>query len=121
MGDVFRGRNQNVIASVDSNKISTQEFINYINRLNLNDEQINSFINNCKSRGVDLKWFGDEKPVAYTSRYDSWKYLDNIPRLANTLRILAKTFDMRIPLTFTVQDCNIISKIIIEELQKVQN
>ena len=40
MGDVFRGGNQNVIASVDSNKISTQEFINYINRLNLNKEQI---------------------------------------------------------------------------------
>ncbi len=40
MGDVFRGGNQNVIATVDSNKISTQEFINYINRLNLNKEQI---------------------------------------------------------------------------------
>ena len=40
MGDVFRGGNQNVIATVDSNKISTQEFVNYINRLNLNEEQI---------------------------------------------------------------------------------
>ena len=40
MGDVFRGGNQNVIASVDSKKISTQEFINYINRLNLSDEQV---------------------------------------------------------------------------------
>ncbi len=40
MGDVFRGGNQNVIATVDSNKISTQEFINYINQLNLNEEQV---------------------------------------------------------------------------------
>jgi peptidyl-prolyl cis-trans isomerase D len=40
MGDVFRGGNQNVVASVDSSKISTQEFVNYINRLNLNEEQI---------------------------------------------------------------------------------
>jgi len=40
MGDVFRGGNQNVVATVDSNKISTQEFINYINRLNLSEEQI---------------------------------------------------------------------------------
>jgi peptidyl-prolyl cis-trans isomerase D len=40
MGDVFRGGNQNVIATVDSNKISTQEFVNYINRLNLSEEQI---------------------------------------------------------------------------------
>ena len=40
MGDVFRGGNQNVIATVDSKKISTQEFMNYINRLNLNEEQV---------------------------------------------------------------------------------
>ena len=40
MGDVFRGGNQNVVATVDSNKISTQEFVNYINRLNLNKEQV---------------------------------------------------------------------------------
>ncbi len=42
MGDVFRGGNQNVVATVGSKKISTQEFVNYINRLNLNDEQIKS-------------------------------------------------------------------------------
>ena len=35
MGDIFRGCNQNVIATVDSEKIGTQEFINYLNRLNL--------------------------------------------------------------------------------------
>ena len=35
MGDIFRGGNQNVIATVDSEKIGTQEFINYLNRLNL--------------------------------------------------------------------------------------
>ena len=40
MGDVFRGGNQNVVATVDSNKISTQEFVNYINRLKLSDEQV---------------------------------------------------------------------------------
>ena len=40
MGDVFRGGNQNVIATIDSKKINTQEFVNYLNRLNLNDQQI---------------------------------------------------------------------------------
>ncbi len=40
MGDVFRGGNQNVIASIDSEKISTQEFVEYLRRLNLNEEQI---------------------------------------------------------------------------------
>ena len=40
MGDVFRGGNQNVIATIDSKKISTQEFMNYLNRLNLNEEEM---------------------------------------------------------------------------------
>ena len=40
MGDVFRGGNQNVIATIDSKKISAQEFLKYFNRLNLSNEQI---------------------------------------------------------------------------------
>ena len=40
MGDVFRGGNQNVIATIDSKKVSTQEFMNYLNLLNLNENQI---------------------------------------------------------------------------------
>ena len=42
MGDVFRGGNQNVIASVDSEKVSTQEFVDYLRRLNLSEDQIKS-------------------------------------------------------------------------------
>ena len=40
MGDVFRGGNQNVIATIDSEKVSTQEFVDYLRRLNLNEKQI---------------------------------------------------------------------------------
>ncbi len=40
MGDVFRGGNQNVIASIDSEKVSTQDFVTYMRRLNLNEDQI---------------------------------------------------------------------------------
>ena len=40
MGDVFSGGNQNVIATIDSKKVNTQEFVNYVNRLNLNEEQV---------------------------------------------------------------------------------
>ena len=42
MGDVFRGGNQNVVATIESEKISTQEFINYLRQINLNEEQIKS-------------------------------------------------------------------------------
>ena len=40
MGDVFRGGNQNVIATIDNEKISTKEFVEYLQRLNLNNDQI---------------------------------------------------------------------------------
>ena len=40
MGDVFRGGNQNVIATVESEKISTQEFLDHLRRFNLNEKQI---------------------------------------------------------------------------------
>ena len=39
-GDVFRGGNLNVIATIDSKKVGTQEFVNYFKRLNLSEEQI---------------------------------------------------------------------------------
>ena len=84
------------------------------------DKKILDFIKNCKKRGVDLKWFGDKNPIAYTSRYDSWKYLENIPVLKNTLEILKTTLDMRIPLTFDNNDCRVIAEIIIEEFRKLK-
>ena len=40
MGDVFRGGNQNVVATIESEKISTQEFMNYLRQMNLNEQQI---------------------------------------------------------------------------------
>ena len=39
MGDVFSTGNQNIIVTIESKKISTQEFTNYLQRLNLNEEQ----------------------------------------------------------------------------------
>ena len=81
---------------------------------------IPKFIQNCLNRGVELKWFGDKNPVAYTSRYDSWKYIKKIDHLPRTIEILSETLDMRIPLTFDKEDCKIISDIIIEELKNIK-
>ena len=39
MGDVFRGGNQNILATIDSEKISAQIFAQYVARLNLSKEQ----------------------------------------------------------------------------------
>ena len=39
MGDIFRGGSQNIVAKIDSEKISTQEFFNYLNRLTLSEKE----------------------------------------------------------------------------------
>ena len=39
MGDVFRGGNQNILATIDSEKISAQSFTSYVSRLNLSTQQ----------------------------------------------------------------------------------
>ena len=77
-----------------------------------------AFINACLQRGVELKWFGPEEPVAFTSRYDSWRYIDSIPELPKTLDTLATTCDMRVPLTFSESDCHLIAEIIVDEAEK---
>jgi dTDP-4-amino-4,6-dideoxygalactose transaminase len=69
----------------------------------------------CAARGVDIKWFGAAEPAGFTSRYDSWRYLGDLQPLPETLRILATTCDMRVPLTFTEADCRDIVDIIAEE------
>ena len=42
MGDVFRGGNQNILINIDNEKVSTQEFMNYLRSLNLSKEDIES-------------------------------------------------------------------------------
>ena len=78
-------------------------------------DRIPEFIGNCQKRGVELKWFGAESPVAFTSRYDSWRYLGALPELPKTLKALSTTCDMRIPLTFSEEDCRTVADIIAEE------
>ena len=39
MGDVFRTGNQNVVVTIDSEKVSAGNFVEYVNRLNLSEQQ----------------------------------------------------------------------------------
>lgn len=79
------------------------------------ESKIRALLTRCAQRGVDLKWFGDETPSGFTSRYDSWRYA---PRqsLPQSDRILACLMDMRLPLTFSLQDCDLIAGIIRDEV-----
>ena len=81
-------------------------------------EAVQEVLRRCAARGVELKWFGGAEPVAFTSRYDSWRYAESVP-LPRTDRVLAGLLDMRLPLTFSVEDCAQIARIIRAEVSAV--
>jgi dTDP-4-amino-4,6-dideoxygalactose transaminase len=76
-------------------------------------ESARAFVAACRERGVELKWFGAAEPVGYTSRHQSWRYLER-QSLPRTDAVLDELFDMRIPLTFSIDDCRLIGQIIVE-------
>lgn len=80
--------------------------------------QIAEVLQGCLARGVELKWFGGAEPVGFTSRYTSWKYAPE-QHLPQTDRVLDGLMDMRLPLTFGLEDCELLAAIIRDEVSKV--
>jgi len=79
---------------------------------------VTEVVRRCAARGVELKWFGGAEPAGFTSRYDSWRYAPSAPMPA-TDRILRGLLDMRLPLTFSLEDCAQIARIIRAEVGTV--
>ncbi|MEM8743880.1 MAG: DegT/DnrJ/EryC1/StrS family aminotransferase [Pseudomonadota bacterium] len=77
-------------------------------------ETMRDFIRECAERGVEIKWFGADEPAGFTSRFDSWRYIEDMDELPSTRRILATLCDMRVPLTFDEDDCRQITAVIAE-------
>lgn len=86
--------------------------------LDWSPERIALVMQRCAARGVDLKWFGGAEPTGFTSRYDSWRYVESAPLPASD-RILSGIMDMRVPLTFSLDDCRLIARIIRSEVGAV--
>ena len=83
-------------------------------------EQIAAFIAGCEARGPPVKWYGKPLPEDYTSRYDSWAYLGSHRAVPNADRVLATLCDLRLPLTFDVQDCEVIADLIQDALHSAR-
>jgi hypothetical protein len=73
---------------------------------------VEAFLKACASRGVEIKWFGAREPVGFTSSWESWKYIEPYQFLSQTRSILGCLCDFRIPLTFSLEDCQTIAEII---------
>ncbi|MGR3544511.1 MAG: aminotransferase, partial [Paracoccus sp. (in: a-proteobacteria)] len=74
-------------------------------------EAAQRFVQDSARLGVELKWFGAAEPAGFTSAHRSWHYVapQSLPR---TDAVLAGLFDMRLPLTFSLEDCDHIGRII---------
>ncbi len=81
-------------------------------------DRITEVVRRCAARGVELKWFGAAEPVGFTSRYDSWRYVASEPMPASD-RVLRGILDLRLPLTFSLEDCALIARIIRAEVSAV--
>ena len=86
--------------------------------LDWTEAAIGEVLRRCAARGVELKWFGGAEPVAFTSRYDSWRYAPSEP-MPQSDRVLKGIVDMRLPLTFSRDDCALIARIIRAEVSAV--
>lgn len=77
----------------------------------ISGEAAQRFVQDTARLGVELKWFGAAEPVGFTSAHRSWHYVapQSLPR---TDAVLAGLFDMRLPLTFSLEDCDHIGRII---------
>ena len=75
-------------------------------------DQVMAFLAECGRRGVEIKWFGWAEPNGFTSSFDSWEYIKDLPELPATRKILDFMCDFRIPLTFSMDDCKTIAMII---------
>lgn len=74
----------------------------------LNQMAARAFVAALADAGVEVKWFGASEPAGFTSAHPSWRYVpqQSLPR---TDAILAGLFDMRLPLTFALADCDLIA------------
>ena len=79
----------------------------------LSSKQCLQLLRAAAERGVELKWFGRAEPDGFTSSHHSWQYV-NAQEMPQTDTVLATLFDMRLPLTFSVEDCTLIADLICE-------
>jgi dTDP-4-amino-4,6-dideoxygalactose transaminase len=80
--------------------------------LDFTPAQIERFLKECTLRGLYIKWFGTPAPVAFTSNYEHWQYLDRKPDLPNSKAVLNQLFDLRTPISLTEDDCVLIGRIV---------
>jgi len=77
----------------------------------ISNDDAKAFLEVNKKHGVEIKWFGGDDPNGFTSNHKSWQYVEH-QSLEVSDKILSSLFDLRLPLTFSLEDCSLLSEII---------
>jgi dTDP-4-amino-4,6-dideoxygalactose transaminase len=85
----------------------------------LNPQHSQFFIEECGRRGVEIKWFGCRVPKGFTSTFKHWQYLHQTASLPTSEHILDCLCDFRVPLTFSLDDCRVLARVITEVMAEM--
>jgi len=87
------------------------------NLVNLKPIQIQDFIRNLTENGVNIQLFGHKNNARY---FKNWHYsFEEIPELKQTDAMLSTACDIRLPLSFTSEDINLIGYLIKDNIYKL--
>lgn len=77
-----------------------------------------AFVARLAAVGVEVKWFGADQPAGFTSDHHSWRDVAQ-QDLPVTDAILAGVFDMRLSLTFSLEDCALLADHILDAVAAI--
>ncbi|MFK7901848.1 MAG: DegT/DnrJ/EryC1/StrS family aminotransferase [Nitratireductor sp.] len=84
---------------------------------NISQEKVLKLLEDLAKRGVELKWFGRDEPAGFTSMHQHWTYVEP-QELPVTDKLLEGLFDIRLPLSFSLEECHQLGEILLDELKK---
>lgn len=85
----------------------------------LSAAEIEATLEECKDRGLPVKWFGADRQIGFTSAPRHWAYAGEQGPLARTHGVLATLCDIRTPVTLTDEECDLVGDIVCEAIDAV--
>lgn len=87
------------------------------NLIDFDKYQVNDFVSRCADSGVKIQIFGIDDNAR---DFRNWQYsFDKTPELENTAEIISCACDLRLPMTFTLDDIELLGAIINEVIAEM--
>jgi len=89
------------------------------NLVDFDREHVDEFVSRCADKGVKIQIFGLDDNAR---DFRNWKYsFNNTPDMDNTAAIISCACDLRLPITFTMEDIELLGAIIKEVINEMIN